>query len=207
MITTIISLIILLVIFAILAIASYQDIKTTTISREVVIALYILVPAYLYIRDVNYVTAGSCFLFTTITFLCLWFISRKGFGFGDVLVISALGWMIADFSILRVFLISMGVFSIPWGLFWLWKYKKNPDLESMWSGKKTNISTADLKPGMVLAEDGFMQGLTEKQIKKIQKQNRKSIFVKKPMPFIPVVFFTLVYSFVLIPFFPLLQFI
>jgi len=207
MLTLEISLIILIIIFAILAIASYQDIKTTTISRNVVIALYILVPAYIYIRDVNYATAGSCFLFTLITFLCLWFISRKGFGFGDVLVISALGWMIADFTILRVFLISMGVFSIPWGLFWLWRYKKNPYLDQMWTGKKTMIDPEKLQPGMVLAEDGFMQGLTEKQIKQIKKQEKQSIWVKKPMPFIPVVFFTLVYSTVIISLFPMLQFI
>jgi len=207
MLTLGISLIILIIIFAILAIASYQDIKTTTISRNVVIALYILVPTYIYIRDVNYAIAGSCFLFTLITFLCLWFISRKGFGFGDVLVISALGWMIADFTILRVFLVSMGVFSIPWGLFWLWRYKKNPLLEQMWTGKKTEIDTKNLQPGMVLAEDGFMQGLTKKEIKKIQKKNKQSIWVKKPMPFIPVVFFTLLYVLVIISFFPMLQFI
>ena len=191
----------------ILAVASYQDIKTTTISREVVIALYILVPAYLYLKDVNYATAGLCFIFTMITFLCLWFISRKGFGFGDVLVISALGWMIADFTILRVFLVSMGVFSIPWGLFWLWRYKKNPLLEQMWTGKKTEIDTKNLQPGMVLAEDGFMQGLTKKEIKNIQKKNKQSIWVKKPMPFIPVIFFTLLYTLVIISFFPMLQFI
>ena len=207
MIPIIVSLIILLLIMSILAIASYQDIKTTTISRNVVIALYILVPAYIYVRDVNYATAGSCFLFTLITFLCLWFISRKGFGFGDVLVISALGWMIADFTILRVFLISMGVFSIPWGLFWLWRYKKNPQLDQMWTGQPKQLQTSDLQPGMVLAEDSFMQGLTSKQIKQIQKQEYQSIWVKKPMPFIPVVFFTLIYSTVVISFFPMLQFI
>jgi len=207
MLTLGISLIILIIIFAILAIASYQDIKTTTISRNVVIALYILVPAYIYIRNVNYATAGSCFLFTLITFLCLWFISRKGFGFGDVLVISALGWMIADFTILRVFLISMGVFSIPWALFWLWRYKKNPQLDQMWTGQPKQLQTSDLQPGMVLAEDSFMQGLTSKQIKQIQKQEYPSIWVKKPMPFIPVVFFTLIYSTVVISFFPMLQFI
>ncbi len=196
-----------MLIFGILAIASIQDIKTTTISKNIVVALYILVPAYLYVRDINYITAGSCFLFTLITFLCLWFISRKGFGFGDVLVISALGWMIADFTILRVFLISMGVFSIPWALFWLWRYHKNPNLEDMWTGKPKQIKTSRLHPGMVLAEDSFMQGLTDKQIKQIQCQNQQSIWVKKPMPFIPVVFFTLLYSTVLISFFPMLQFI
>jgi len=207
MLTLGLSLLVLFIILGILAIASYQDIKSITISREIVIALYILVPVYLYIRDVNYATAGFCFLFTLVTFLCLWFISRKGFGFGDVLVIAALGWMIADFTILRVFLISMGVFSIPWGLFWLWRYKRNPDLEDMWTGKKTEIDTKNLQPGMVLAEDGFMQGLTEKDVKRIKKQNKRSIFVKKPMPFIPVVFFTLLYVTVLISLFPMLQFI
>ena len=93
--------------------------------------------------------------------------SRGGFGFGDVLVISALGWMLADFTILQVFLISMGVFSIPWGLFWLWKNKKTQDKR-----ERRNIS----------------------------------LTAKKPMPFIPVVFFTLIYN-IILPFFPLLRFI
>ena len=203
----ILSLIVLIFILITLIIASYQDIKKITIQREIVIALYILAPVYLYVSESNYMTAGFCFMFTLITFTCLWFISHKGFGFGDVLVISALAWILADFTILRVFLITMGVMSIPWGLFWLWRYKRNPDLEHMWTGKKTEIQTKDLKPGMVLAEDGFMQGLTDKQIKKIKKENRRSIFVKKPMPFIPVVFFTLLYVTVLISLFPMLQFI
>ena len=152
------------------------------------IALYILAPAYLYTTDANYATAGLCFIFTLITFSCLWFISRKGFGFGDVLVISALAWMVADFSILRAFLITMGVLSIPWGLFWLSKYKKDPDLESMWTGQKQQIPVTSLKPGMVLAEDGFMHGLTDQEISRIQKA-KDFIMVKKPMPFIPIVLF------------------
>jgi len=184
-----------------LIIASIQDIKTIEIKREIVIALYILAPAYLYTTDANYATAGLCFLFTLITFSSLWFISRKGFGFGDVLVISALAWMVADFSILRAFLLTMGVMSIPWGLFWLWKYKKDPDLETMWTGEKKEIPVSDLKPGMVLAEDGFMHGLTDREISRIQKV-KDFIMVKKPMPFIPVVL--LAFGSIVLP---LLQFI
>jgi len=191
MVIAIIPLLILFLIIVVLAIASYQDLKTITIKREIIIALYLLVPAFLYTSNANYATAGICFIFTLITFTCLWFMSRKGFGFGDVLVISALAWMLADFTILRAFLITMGVMSIPWGLFWLWRYKKDPDLENMWSGKKQKISVEKLKPGMVLADDGFMQGLTEKQIKKIRRE-KTSLMVKKPMPFIPVVLFALV---------------
>jgi len=191
MVTAIIPLIILFFILIVLIIASYQDLKTITIKREIIIALYLLVPAFLYTSNANYATAGICFIFTLITFSCLWFISQKGFGFGDVLVISALAWMLADFTILRAFLITMGVMSIPWGVFWLWRYKKDPDLESMWSGKKQKIPVEKLKPGMVLADDGFMQGLTEKQIKKIRRE-KTSLMVKKPMPFIPVVLFALV---------------
>lgn len=135
-------------------------------------------------------TASFCFMFTLVVFVSLWFISFGSFGMGDVLVISALGWMVADFSILHVFLLTMGVLSIPWGLFWVIKYKRDPNFSGIWHGFKKIIPIKDLRPGMVNADDNFMQGLDGDQIEKIQKSGVSTIRVKQPMPYIPVVFAT-----------------
>ena len=205
MILVIVNLIFLFLIFAVLAVASYQDIRHVTISYSVVIFLYILVPCYLVTASVDLVAASFCFMFTLLVFVGLWVISFKHFGFGDVLVISALGWMIANFTILRIFLIAMAMFAIPWAVFWFLKQHRDPNIEQGWHGGKRVILTKNLHPGMVLAEDGFMQGLTDADILRIQK-NQKTINVKAPYPFIPVVFFTGCFTF-LFPFFPFLHFI
>jgi len=111
--------------------------------------------------------------------------------------------MIADFSILQAFLITMGVMSIPWALFWIWKYRKDPDTHGLWTGFKKTINISKVKPGMVLAKDNFMHGLDEKEIEQFKKQGHKLLEIKQPMPYIPVVFGTLLVT----TFFPLTSFL
>lgn len=195
MIPLIVSTIVLIIILVVLFLASVEDLKYRRINKWTVVFLYVLVPVYLYSRNIDMLTASFCFMFTLAVFAGLWFISFGSFGMGDVLVISALGWMVADFSILYVFLLTMGVLSIPWGLFWAIKYKQDPRYSGVWHGFKKIIQTKNLLPGMVKAEDNFMQGLDGEQIEKIQKSGVTTMRVKQPMPYIPVVFATvLIYT-------------
>lgn len=188
MIPLIVSTILLLLIILILFLASIEDLKYRRINKWTVVFLYILVPFYLYSRDISMLTASFCFMFTLAVFVSLWFISFGSFGMGDVLVISALGWMVADFHILHVFLLTMGVLSIPWGIFWIIKYKRDPRYSGVWHGFKKLIPIKDLQVGMVKAEDNFMKGLTETEIQDLKNTGVRNIRVKQPMPFIPVVF-------------------
>jgi hypothetical protein len=184
------NLIILILILVILAIASLQDIKRTTIGKYVVIFLYILVPISLYLRGAHMLTASFCFMFTLAVFLGLWFLSRGGFGMGDVLLIGSLGWLVADWAFLQAWLIVMGVMSIPWGLFWAGYYARKPEFrkhKSLLIGKKKIIPVGDLCPGMVCAHDNFMQGLTAKDIQKIKDEGKTQMEVKQPFPFVPVI--------------------
>lgn len=198
MILSIVSIILVLVILLVLALASWHDLKYRTIEKKSVIYLYILIPIYLFVSGKDMTVASFCFLFTLIVFTCLWAISMKQFGGGDVLVISSLGWMIADFNILRAFLLTMGVMSIPWGIFWWLYYNHKEGYTGLMYSLKKTLPISNIKPGMVLARDGFMHGLNEEDIARLKKEGYEMVDVKQPFPFIPVVFTSLL-TYILFP--------
>lgn len=111
-------------VLAILVYASWHDIKTRTIPKLSVAAIYFFVMGYLVFADKDLAIASFCFMFTFITFICLWFISFGNFGIGDVLILSALGWMVGDLALLKAFFIVLGVLTIPYALFIYWYYQK-----------------------------------------------------------------------------------
>lgn len=188
MLVEIATIIILILIFVVLVLASWQDIKHRTIEAKSVIYLYVLVPLYLIISGKDMTVASFCFMFTLVVFLCLWAISMKQFGIGDVIVIAALGWMLADFDILYAFLITMGVMSIPWGILWWFYYNRKNGYRDVIRSIKKPLPINDVRPGMVLSNDGFMHGLTQKKIDKMKDDGYVMVDVKQPFPFIPVVF-------------------
>lgn len=195
MIQLVVSIILLGLILLILAFASIYDIKYRRIETKSIIYLYILVPFYLYLTNADMTVASICFMLTLAMFIFLWVISLGGFGFGDVLTISVLGWLIADLDILHAYLITMGVMSIPWALFWTWYYARKPEYKGLLHGFKKVIPVDKLRPGMVKANDSFMKGFTEEDIARFKDQGYTSVRVKQPMPYIPVVFITtLIYA-------------
>lgn len=182
-------LILMFLIIATLFFASLIDLKYTRIDLKTVIILFVLVPIYLVVADANMVMASFTFMFSLACFLGLWIVSKGGFGLGDVMVLSALGWLMADFMLLQAFMVTLGVFSIPWACFWLWRYHRDPNKKEIWSGLAKKVIPVDrLRPGMVLAKDRFMRGLTEREIDKMRHNGFLTVDVKQPMPFIPVVF-------------------
>ena len=117
-----------------LAWASLHDLKTRTIPKTSVAVIYGLVSVYLLITGSDLTVASLCFMFTFVTFLCLWAISKGNFGIGDVLILSALGWMVADLALLKAFLLTLGVLTIPYGLFCYWYYRNEAKLHNKWVG-------------------------------------------------------------------------
>jgi len=116
--------------------ASLHDLKSRTIPKLSVIVIYGLVMGYLIFAEKDLTEASICFMFTFITFLCLWAISFGNFGLGDVLILAALGWMVADIGLLKAFLIVLGVLTIPYGLFCYWFYRKEAALYKKYSNGK-----------------------------------------------------------------------
>lgn len=55
-------------------------------------------------------------------------------------------------------------------------------------GFKQTLPIDELRPGMVLATDNFMHGLTINDIEKLRHEGYITITVKNPMPFIPCIF-------------------
>jgi prepilin signal peptidase PulO-like enzyme (type II secretory pathway) len=128
------------------------------------------------------------FLFAFILFLGLAVFSKGQFGFGDALVLGALGWYYHTFTAFQTFLFTLAIVGIPWAIYWTWHYGKKQGYSNLIRAFRKTISIDDAQPGMVLAKDRFMNGLTQKDIDKMKQAGSITIDVKQPFPFIPVIF-------------------
>jgi len=144
MINTIIALIFAFLVVVVLLWASWHDIKSRTIPKLSVALVYGFVMGYLVFANKDLTEASFCFMFTFVSFLCLWAISFGNFGIGDVLILGALGWMVGDLVILKAFLIVLGALTIPYGIFCYWYFRK----EAAFYKKHSNGKTPFLYPYM-----------------------------------------------------------
>lgn len=170
--------------------SSVEDIKYHRISKKYVIICFLIVMIYNNLHGSS-VEATISFLMTLGIFSAITFLSRGGFGFGDTIILGALGWYIGSLIHLQYFYITLA-FSmlILGGYFVLKNYKNNHKKLNMFLNNKEFVKTSNLKPGMILCDDYFMKGLTEKEIEEIQKNNDSdvAICIKQAYPFIPVIF-------------------
>jgi len=167
--------------------ATLEDLATRTIRSIWVIILYILVSIYSVSAELN-LQSTYVFLFGFILFMGLATLSRGQFGFGDALVIGALAWYYHTFNDFRMFLFVIAIIGIPWTIYWTWYYSKKMKIGDIIRAGSKEISVDKAQPGMVLAGDNFMHGLTKKDIERFKTEGKLTIDVKQPFPFIPVIF-------------------
>ena len=178
-------------VFIVLTYISIHDLKYRNIPFFTVYLLFVLAPVYIYLADMNFTSASFCFLFTSGVFTVFYIMGRGGFGFGDVIVIAILGWMVGDIGCLGVYMYFLGSSLVVWWIICVVYYKKRLRCKGWLHGFRRNIHTMDLRPGMVLDEDNFMHGLKEEQIKGL-RDRFDHVDIKEPMPFIPPVFVSFV---------------
>ena len=188
-IQTIIGSILTILIGLILFYASIEDLRNRTIRSIWVVALYIIVSA-LTISTGNMSTQSTfVFLFTFILFMGIAVFSFGRFGIGDAMVLGALGWFYHDFISLQQFLFAIASVCIPWAVFCILYYGRHQGFINAIKGFKKNIPIENVRPGMVLASDNFMHGLTQQDIDQLKHAGHVTIQIKNPMPFIPCIFF------------------
>ena len=178
-------------VFIVLTYISIHDLKYRNIPFFTVYLLFGLAPIYLYLANISFTSASFCFLFTFGVFTVFFILGRGGFGFGDVIVIAILGWMIGDMGSLGLYMYFLGGSLVIWWVVCIVYYKKRLRCKGWLHGFRRNISTKDLKPGMVLEGDNFMQGLKKEQIMGLQSRF-DHVDIKEPMPFIPPLFISFV---------------
>jgi uncharacterized membrane protein len=183
-----ISIIFTILIGIILFYASYEDILDRTIRAVWVVILYILVSIQAVATNQLSMQSTYVFIFALTFFLLMAILSRGQFGIGDALVIGAMGWFFHSFYTFQTFLFVIGAVGIPWAFYWSWYYKKKYKYKSIFTSFKKTIDIDEAQPGMVLAKDNFMNGITRDEIETMKKNGEKTIAVKQPFPFIPVIF-------------------
>ena len=174
----------------VLALSSREDFRYHRISKKYVLATFFIVIFY------NNIVGGSveatiCFLLTLTVFSIITFASKGGFGFGDTLILSAIGWFIGDLIYLQYFFILLVFSMLIFGAYFTIKNRQEKTKIVTTFFKNTSfVNVMDLKAGMTLSNDYFMKGLTEKEIEEYQKLNDddKMVGIKKAYPFIPVIF-------------------
>lgn len=176
--------------------SSKEDIKYHRISKKYVLITIIIVYAY------NMCVMGSIekllsFIFTFGFFSLITVLSRGGFGFGDTIILGMIGWFIGDLILLSYFFLVLGFVMLMLESYFIYTNRGNGN---GWKGlfpKNKMVQVKDLRPGMILHNDYFMKGLTEKEIEDIRKTCDTTICIKHAYPFIPVIFTSfLLYVFV-----------
>jgi hypothetical protein len=184
----IVSSIMTILIGLVLFYASVEDLRNRTIRAIWVIVLYIIMSVRAVVSNSLGMESTYVFLFAFTLFMLLALISRGQFGYGDALVLGALGWYYHTFNDLQTFLFAIGVIGVPWAIYWSWHYGKKEGYRNIINAFKRTIDINDAKVGMVLAKDRFMNGLTGHDIENLKAEGHMTIDVKQPFPFIPVVF-------------------
>jgi Flp pilus assembly protein protease CpaA len=184
----------LLAFLGLLGYISIVDIKYRMIPYWTIPVLFILAPIYIFLAELSFTQASFSFTILLVTFLFLFVIGRGSFGIGDVIVMAVIGWVIADIGNVYVYLINIFAPCLAlWfvgNIIYHWhKNKETFSFKDFFQFRK-KVHTSKLLPGMVLSHDNFMHGLTEPEIKEMQKKDEE-IEIKQPMAFIPVSFISL----------------
>lgn len=170
--------------------SSMEDFRYHRISKKYVLICLIVVMVY------NNLIGGSveatiCLILTLGLFSAFTFFSKGGFGFGDTLILASLGWYIGNLLYLQYFFVIIGFAMLILGSYFVViNHKQNHKGWKKIFNNIINVKVSDLKPGMILENDYFMKGLTEKEIIDLQKRTDINIFIriKQAYPFIPVIF-------------------
>lgn len=168
---------------------SIDDIKHTRIKAWQVAMVYLLVMAYVSINNLFSPTTTTSFLIILIIFTTIAGLSKGKFGMGDALMLGALGWYFASLGKINVFLYAWAAMSFCWAIFWIIYLYNKSDIRDIVLGYKKTIPIYELKAGMILAKDNFVKGLTEKEISDLCNTGVKEVEIKKPLPYIPCIFF------------------
>ena len=170
--------------------SSMEDFKYHRISKKYVLICLIIVMVYNNVIG-STVEATICLILTLGLFSTFTFLSKGGFGFGDTLILASLGWYIGNLIHLEYFFMILGFSMLILGAYFvIINHKQNHKGWKKIFNNIMNVKVEDLKPGMILATDYFMKGLTEKEIEQT-KQNHPLgyiIKIKQAYPFIPVIF-------------------
>ncbi len=176
-----------------LYLASKEDMKYHRIDKRYVLWVLLTVMVYTFLTREYVVDRTFSFLITLGIFTALTVLSKGGFGFGDTLILAALGWYIGSLTHLRYFFILLVVVIIFWGIYQTVSTRKErtdrKGIRRLFDMSKM-VPIDDVEPGMILANDYFMKGLNEKEIEKLKNDGHVYLNVKQAYPFIPVILIT-----------------
>ena len=170
--------------------ASKEDMKYHRINKKYVVWILLTVLIYTLLTREYVVERTFSLLITLGLFSGITVFSKGGFGFGDTLILAAIGWYIGSLIHLRYFYIILVAVTIFWSIYQVRTTKKEEGERKgirRYFEKTKTIPIDKVVPGMILAKDYFMKGLNEKEIKKIKKEGIVYLEIKQAYPYIPVI--------------------
>jgi len=178
--------------------ASIEDMKYHRIDKKYVIIILLIVLVYTLLTREYVIERTFSLLITLGLFSFLTFVSKGGFGFGDTLILTSLGWYIGSLTLLMNYYYMLVGTTLVFGGYILYKTRKEngKSFKDYFKIKET-LPIDKVKPGMVLSDDYFMMGLNEDDIQDLKKQGKVYLEVKQAYPFIPIIAFSfLIFIFV-----------
>lgn len=178
------------IILIILLIASKEDLKYHRISKKYVMLILIFVLLYTLVYKTYGIERTVAFLIAFTIFGGVTFISKGKFGFGDSIIIAAIALYIGKVHELGYFFQILFAVSITWAAYCILRTYNKTGWKNIIKSSFNGIDVVPMNkvvPGMILADDYFMEGLNEQEIKDLRKQGYLSLRVKYAYPYIPVI--------------------
>jgi Flp pilus assembly protein protease CpaA len=180
-----------LILISILILGSKEDLRYHRISKRYVMLILVFTLLYTLVYPTYGIERTAAFLIAFTMFGGMTLLSRGKFGFGDSVIIAAIALYIGKVNELGYFFIILSFISIGWGAYCLLntriknKGKTTPLRESF--HQIDIVPMNNVVPGMILANDYFMEGLKEDEIEDLKKKGYTSLQIKYAYPYIPVI--------------------
>jgi len=190
------------IILIILAISSREDLKYNRITKRKVMLILIFTMLYTLFYPTYGIERTAAFLIAFIMFGGMTMLSRGKFGFGDSIIIAAIALYIGRVQNLGYFFIILAFVSIGWGAYCLLSTRLKNKGKTIPIREGLNIvdivPMQNVVPGMILANDYFMCGLTEDDIIELKKKGINELRIKYAFAYIPAIFISFILYLILV---------
>jgi len=178
------------IILTILALGSKEDLKYHRISKKYVMLILVFTLLYTLVYKTYGIERTTAFLIAFTMFGGATLLSKGKFGFGDSVIIASLALYIGKVHELGYFCLILAFTSLVWGSYCILSTRRKNHSTKPLRESFNQIDTVPIQnvvPGMILANDYFMEGLNEDDIAKLKRQGLKELRIKYAYPYIPVI--------------------
>jgi Flp pilus assembly protein protease CpaA len=175
--------------------ASIEDMRYHRITKRNVFLVLLLVLVFTMFYHTYGIERTATFLIAFGVFGGITILTKGGFGFGDTIILSSIALYIGRVQDFGTYAQILGITTLLWGAYHIIRQRQQ-NKEKKFTFKFSMIDTIPIDrviPGMILANDYFMEGLKPGDITDLKRKGFLTLKIKYAYPYIPVIFFSFLF--------------